>query len=263
MKTSFARTLARTGLALGLAVALGACNAASRMAEIGRGPALSKIDDPTAQKDYQAVALPMPRPEPVSHQANSLWRPGSRQFFKDQRAARIGDILTINVAIADKAKVSNSTTRSRDNSENADVSNFLGVESATNGAGTRTRSPLDKLFPGIDASAAVNLGSTSNATGKGNIQRDESINVKVAAIVTQVLPNGNMVIQGRQEVRVNQELRELVVSGVVRPADITSVNTINHTQIAEARISYGGRGVISDIQQPRYGQQLYDIIFPF
>lgn len=259
------QTLLRYGLFAALALQATACTTLDRLSYIGSPPPLSKIEDPTGKRDYKPVALPMPTPEPASFQPNSLWRPGSRQFFKDQRAAKIGDILTVTVAIADKAKLSNSTTRQRDNSENADFPKLLGLEALSSPTSNilRNRAPIDKLFPGVDTTNAVDVGSTSNSQGKGTVQRDESINLKVAAIVTQILPNGNLVISGRQEVRINHEVRELLISGVVRPADITATNMINHSQIAEARISYGGRGVISDVQQPRYGQQIFDVIFPF
>jgi flagellar L-ring protein precursor FlgH len=235
------------------ALGLGACNMASRLANVGSEPELSRIENPTLQRDYQPVSLPMPAPEQVTRHANSLWRPGARQFFKDQRARKVGDILTVNVAINEKAELSNSTERSRTASEAAKLPKFLGYEAS-----------LGRILPqAVDPTSLVDLGSDSGSKGSGKVQRDETVNAKVAAIVTQVLPNGNLVIQGRQEVRVNYEMRHLLVSGVVRPEDITATNTVNHTQIAEARIAYGGRGVISDVQQPRYGQQLFDIIFPF
>jgi len=246
-------SLLRTTLICAVAVLLSACNAATRLANIGAEPQLSRIENPVESRDYKPVTLPMPRPEPVVHQANSLWRPGSRQFFKDQRAARVGDILTVNVTVDDKAKVTNTTTRTRGNSESATLPNFLGAETGA----------LNKAFNGINVAKPVDLGSNSSSTGVGSVDRDETINLKVAALVTQVLPNGNLVIRGKQEVRVNFEVRELEVSGVVRPEDITSTNTINHSQIAEARISYGGHGQLTDVQQPRYGQQIFDVIFPF
>ena len=166
--------------------------------------------------------------------------------------ARIGDILTVNITIEDKAEINNETSRSRDNSENADITNILGYESS-----------LKKVLPGAyDPTTAVGIGSNSSSTGRGSVNRKETIKLEIAAIVSQILPNGNLVITGSQEVRVNYEVRVLTISGVVRPEDISAINTIQHSQIAEARISYGGRGQITDVQQPRYGQQIFDIIFP-
>lgn len=235
------------------ALSLTACAAVDRVAAIGSPPAQTPITNPTKAPGYQPVSMPMPAPEQTSRHANSLWRPGARAFFKDQRAARVGDILTINIAIADDAKVNNSTTRTRTNTEKADASNFLGLEAE-----------LGKMLPNaVDATKLIGFGSSNSTAGTGVVDRKETINLKVAAIVTQVLPNGNMVVHGRQEVSVNFERRDLEVTGVVRPEDIAATNIINHTQIAEARITYGGKGQITDVQQPRYGQQLFDVIFPF
>lgn len=249
----FSTVSARLVLTSALVLALGGCNMVSRLANIGGEPNLSRIEDPTRQRDYKPVAMPMPAPEVVQRQANSLWRPGSRQFFKDQRAARVGDILTVSVNVSEKAELNNTTERSRTNSDSATLDSFLGYETK-----------LNKVFPSaIDNTSLIDLGSAMGNKGSGKIQRGETISVKVAAIVTQILPNGNLVVQGRQEIRVNYEVRELLVSGVVRPEDITATNTVQHTQMAEARIAYGGRGQISDVQQPRYGQQVWDIIFPW
>lgn len=256
-ETAFNRPAARrlrAGLAIALlGAALAGCSAADRLANVGKAPPLNPIENPTVQPGYKPVTMPMPEPDRAVYQANSLWRSGGRAFFKDQRAARVGDILTVNINITDKAEVENRTTRSRSNSEEAEMPNFFGYESA-----------LGKIFPEeIDPSQLTSLGSTSTSQGNGTVNREEEVQLTVAAVVTQVLPNGNLVIEGRQEVRVNFEVRELLIAGVVRPEDIAAANTINHTQIAEARISYGGRGQITDVQQPRYGQQVYDIIMPF
>ena len=236
-----------------VAFTLGACNIGSRIADIGAAPALAPIENPNTEAGYKAVSLPMPTPEPQLHMANSLWRPGARAFFRDHRAARVGDLLTVSVTIQEEAELSNSTTRTRSSAEDADLTSFLGYEGA-----------LGDVLPGIvNPASLVALGSTSNATGTGTVAREESVSFEVAAIVTQILPNGNMVIRGHQEVRVNFEVREILVAGVIRPEDISALNTVVHTQIAEARISYGGRGQLSDVQQPRYGQQVLDIILPF
>ncbi len=253
--------LIRVGLAVALCASLPACNLTQRLADMGEAPKLSPIENPQAQKGYQPVALPMPSPEPSAKLANSLWRPGARAFFKDQRAARVGDIVTVVVNIADKATANNASNRTRATTETAGLTNLLGAE--VSGDGTSSGSLIENIFRGATPGALVNGTSTSSYAGAGKIQRDETVTSQIAAIVTQVLPNGNLVVQGRQEVRVNYEVRELLISGVVRPEDITATNTVEHTKIAEARISYGGRGQLTDVQQPRYGTQLFDIIFPF
>ncbi len=250
---SAAPTAPRLFAGMLLAGLLGACNTIDRIADVGSAPDLSQIRNPVQQRDYKPVALPMPRPKPSVHMANSLWRPGSRAFFKDQRAGEIGDILTVNITIEDEAKIDNTTTRSRSAAEDSDLTNLLGYEGA-----------LSRILPqSVSPSSLVSLGTESSNSGSGSVDRSESINLSVAAIVTQILPNGNLVIHGSQEVRVNFEVRVLEVTGVVRPEDITSNNQISHNQIAEARIAYGGRGQITDVQQPRYGQQIFDIFFPF
>lgn len=241
-----------TLLTLG-ATMLTACGTAERLASIGQTPALSGIDDPSRNPNYQPVRLPMPEAPVVERQANSLWRAGSRAFFKDQRAARVGDILTINIQINDRAQLQNSTARTRNGSDSLGIPNLFGLEASTN-----------NILPDtVDPANLVSTSGASNSTGTGQIQRQEQINLQVAALIVQVLPNGNMVVQGKQEVRVNYEVRELTLTGIIRPEDITSANTISYEKIAEARISYGGRGNVSELQQPRWGQQVLEIINPF
>jgi len=240
------RNLAALGL-VGLTAA--GCGAADRLKNVGNPPALSAIESPTAQPGYRPVQMPMPQPEPVHFASNSLWRTGSRAFFKDQRAARIGDLVTVRVRITDKAEIENSTKRSRSNSESLGVPKLFGLET--------------KLPSAITPTSLVDAGSTSSSEGEGSVDRSEQLATNVAAVVTQVLPNGNMVIEGRQEIRVNFEIRELIVAGIVRPEDIQSDNVIDSNKIAEARIAYGGRGQITEVQQPRYGQQVMDIVLPF
>ena len=236
-----------------LALTLGACNALTRLSQVGQEPPLTAIQNPAVLHGNQPIAMPMPPPLVVERKPNSLWRPGSRAFLKDQRASEVGDILTVVIEIEDDASISNSTNRSRTAGEDASAASILGYEAS-----------LAQIFPSaIDPTSLIDLDSSSNTQGAGSVNRDESINLRVAVLVTQVLPNGNLVIAGRQEVRVNFEVRELQVAGLIRPEDITSTNTINYDQIAEARIAYGGRGQITDVQQARYGQQIYDIIWPF
>jgi flagellar L-ring protein FlgH len=236
-----------------LALFGGCANTIERLTQVGQPPELTPIENPAAQASYRPVSLPMPAEEPEIYPANSLWRQGARSFFKDQRARTVGDVLTVQVVIADQATVSNQTERTRDNEDNFSASHFFGYESK-----------LDKIFPNaVDPNNLVDLNSDMLNSGRGNTSRNEEIRVNVAAVVTQVLPNGNLVLQGRQEVRVNFEVRELYVAGVARREDITPDNTIPHDKIAELRVAYGGRGQITDVQQPRYGAQVLDIILPY
>jgi len=241
---------AMAGLCL---VALGGCSAVDRLKQVGETPHLTEIQNPNKSPSYRPVSLPMPVIDPIVPQANSLWRPGARAFFKDQRAAQVGDILTVLIDIADKAKLSNSSDRTRTTSENDTLPSLLGLEEN-----------IRKIMPkGFSTANPVDISGSTQNKGTGTINRDETISLKVAAVVTQVLPNGNLVLKGSQEVRVNFEVRELQVTGVVRREDIASTNTISYEKIAEARIAYGGRGHITDVQQPRYGTQVLDIIYPF
>lgn len=237
-----------------IALALTAgCSTMNRIKDIGEAPDLAPTENPADMFGGRAVALPMPASYSEPAHNNSLWRQGSRAFFKDQRARRAGDIVTVVIDIDDRARLNNTTERRRDNGETAELPAFGGLEQRL----------ADILPDGANPAQLVDLSSGSNSRGEGSVDRREDVQLTVAAIVTQVLPNGNLVIAGKQEVRVNYELRELTVTGIVRPEDISNANRVRHEQIAEARVSYGGRGQLTDVQQARYGQQLYDILFPF
>src|SRR6266566_3704598 len=246
-----ANRIVLTGALLVILSIAGGCSALDRISQIGEQPKLAAIENPTSQPGYKPVQMPMPKPEVASYNANSLWRNGSRAFFKDQRAARIGDILTVTVNITDKANIANESQRSRTSSEDSAITDFAGAK--TLGA------TAAKVLPGH----LLTAGSTASSDGKGSVNRQEALQTNVAAVVTQLLPNGNLVVEGKQEIRVNFEIRELIVAGIVRPEDIQSDNTIDSSKIAQARIAYGGRGQITDFQQPRYGQQVTDILLPF
>lgn len=242
-----------TGLALLLGCSLSACSAVDRLANVGNPPPMTAIENPQLKTGYTPVSMPMPAPVIEEKQPNSLWASNRKNFFKDQRASNIGDILTVIINIQDEAELENETARSRNANEGAELPGFLGYEQA-----------LDRILPqAVDPDNLIEFGNESNHSGSGTIEREEEILMEMAAVVTQILPNGNLVIHGSQEVRVNYEKRILLVDGVIRPQDISTNNTINHDQIAEARIVYGGEGQITDVQQPRYGQQVYDILFPF
>jgi flagellar L-ring protein precursor FlgH len=236
-----------------VALPLCGCDSLLKRLEDGAGPPkMTPTSDPTKDPNWQPVSLPMPPPPPQATSSNSLWRPGSRAFFPDQRAAHVGDIVTVVVNITDTANVKDASTATRTGSETMGVPNLFGLESK-----------IPKILGGATASSLVSTNSTGSTVGTGEVNRSEAITVRVAGVITQVLPNGNFAIVARQEVRVNSELREMEISGVVRPQDIASDNTVQHDRMAEARISYGGRGQLTDVNQPRYGQQMLDILLPF
>ena len=229
---------------------LSSCAAWDRVKDIGQQPALSSVDNPTTQPGYKPVQMPMPAVQPASYNPNSLWRNGSRAFFKDQRAHQIGDILTVQVNITDKAIVSNETQRTRATSQDSNITNFFGK-------------PKIPIMNTPVPAHVLTTDSNSSADGKGYDQPLGSAADQRRRGGDASLPNGNLVVEGKQEIRVNFEVRELVVAGIVRPEDIQSDNTIDSSKIAQARIAYGGRGQITDIQQDPYGQQLSQVLLPF
>jgi len=253
MKPQTLKTLSRFALAVAAAATLSACNTVSRLASVGDGPDTTPIMNPTKRPDYRPVTMPMPAPQMARHNPNSLWRSGAKAFFKDQRAKEVGDILTVSIAVENEASLANSTERTRDDSEDTDVTSLLGLEAEAT-----------KILPqGANMGSLISFGNEHATKGDGEIDRSETIELEVAAVITQILPNGNLVIAGRQEIRVNYELRELKVTGIVRREDISTTNSVSHDKIAEMRLAYGGRGSISDLQQPRWGTQVWDILFPF
>ena len=239
-------------MAVLLALLLPGCGTLGRLSEIGRPPEMTASTDPTREASYRPLTMPMPPPQTAVPQDGALWRNGARAFFKDQRAAQVGDILTVLVNMTDAADVIDNTTSSRTGSEAMGLPNLFGLETT-----------IPKMMAGAVASSLVSTSSTNTNNGAGEIKRNETVTLRVAGVITQVLPNGNLVVSARQEFRVNSELRQLTVSGVVRPQYIASDNTVIHDRMAEARISYGGRGQLMDLQTPRWGQQVVDTLAPF
>ena len=253
LKTTVALRAQTTTALCAVLVLTGCAGISERVNAIGKPPQMTNIENPYERADYKPVAMPMPLQEMGTNNPGALWQPARQTFFKDQRAGKIGDILTVMISISDKANLKNKTERTREGEENTGLSNLLGYESLPS-----------KVLPNeFDTNNLVGLESESTSTGDGKIERQETIDLKLAATITQVLPNGNLVIHGVQEVRVNFELRQLNLDGVIRPEDILNNNSISYEKIAEARISYGGKGNISDIQTPRYGQQFIDAVMPF
>jgi len=240
--------------ALLVASLLSGCGSVGRLKNVGKAPRLTPMGDPAAPPVEPSLAdRGTVQRAPDALASASLFRDGSGELFRDQRAWRLGDIVTLKINISDSASVANTTGRSRTGGESAGIASLLGLEN-----------PLSKVLPGNpDPAKLIDTKSKSTFNGNGTTTRSEDIDMTVAAIVTEVLPNGNFVIRARQEVRVNYELRELIVTGIIRPQDIARDNSIQHNQIAEARVIYGGRGQITDVQQARWGQQIYDALFPF
>ena len=240
---------ARAAAAL-LLLALSGCDGLQRLSEVGRPPALAPTEDPTRAPGWHPLTMPMPSPQPAPAEGESLWRPGSRAFFKDQRAARVGDLVTVLVSMNDQATLKNGSTATRNSAEAAGIPNLFGLET------------LLAHVP-MDPNKLISISSANSNVGAGQIQRSENVTVRLAGVVTQVLPNGNLVVMAHQQFRADNELRDLKVSGVARPEDIASDNTIRSDRMAEARIAYGGRGELTDLQAPRWGQQAADILLPF
>lgn len=242
---------ARTILLL-LPLLLSGCGALAKLSNIGRPPPMTPTENPTLSPTWRPVTMPMPTPEPAPAEPASLWRPGSRGFFQDQRATRVGDIVTVLVQMNDSGTLKDNSSASRNNTDQMGITNLFGFENI-----------LSRIANNVSPSSLVNTNGSGSSGGTGQIQRSEAVTLSLAATVTQVLPNGNLVIVANQQVRVNSELVSLSLSGVIRPEDISNTNTIADDQIAEERISYGGAGQLTAVQTPSWGQQLLNIISPF
>ncbi|MEM8759441.1 MAG: flagellar basal body L-ring protein FlgH [Pseudomonadota bacterium] len=251
------RSLLNPAVSLGVLLLTGC---AGQLDHLGKPPTVSApgaeeyLDVPTPSPERVALSSPpASAPPPLTATPASLWRSGPSSLFGDRRAKGRGDILTVVIEIDEEAEISNTTARGRSGDDEISVSAFLGIAGLI-----ETILPQDGTLD-----PAVRAGSSQNSQGTGSISREEEITLRLAATVERVLPNGHLAIRGSQEIRINFELREIQVSGIVRPEDITRTNEITLEKIADARIVYGGRGQITDLQQPRYGQQIVDLVSPF
>ena len=224
-----------------------------QLSNVGEAPEMSQIHDPTLVTGYQPISMPIPYPEPERQNVNSLWQTGSRAFFKDQRANRVGDVITILVEIDDKAKIDSNTKFDREATHKSALTNLFGMES-------KFKTFLPKT---VDPTQLTNTSSNIKNTGRGLFDRKDTLSLKIGATIIQVLPNGNLVIQGRQEVLFEKQLRIIDVRGVIRREDIASDNTVPYSKIAEARIAYGGRGDVTDVSTVPWGQQVLNKIMPW
>lgn len=242
-----------------ISILLTACNSTiEKLQRVGKDPNLAQMDMPVDESQ--------PSPEEKAakdrihmKRTNSLWQPGSTTFFRDNRAWKVGDIITVAIRMNDSANISNSTTQTRNGADSETINNLYGKEKTLAKMANYTKTAGEFTGP----LNLFNTATSRNQKGTGAIARQEQVTAMIAAVVRKVTPNGNLVIEGHQEIRVNSELREVKIAGIIRPRDVTADNQVSSSQIAEARISYGGRGVVSDVQNPRVGSQLLDVLSPF
>ncbi len=239
------------------------CNLARNLSTVGDPPQLTQVKDPRDLPGYEPVHMPMPEAQPeVSQTINSLWQTGSRAFFKDQRACKVGDILTVEVSMDRKQAMQMNPDIERKSVLATTVTEMMGMS-------LPLQKRFAKAFPGQKNSAPAkltdwtNLSSAPTHKSTATYDLEDKISFNMAAIVIQILPNGNMVVQGREEIRLVNELREIEIKGIVRREDISSNNTINSQKIAQLRISYSGRGDLSDVQSAPWGQQYINKLSPF
>jgi len=232
------------------ALALTACG---RLQDVGKAPDFRPTTGTFEHRAMSVVPVPELKGPTRKVDRASTWSRDRQSLLGDRRAGQQGDILTVVVEIDERAEISNATDRNRSGSESLGIPQLFGIPQRLQGG----------LPDGATIDPAVSTNSSSAASGDGSVRRRERLELRIAATVVEVLPNGIFRIEGSQEVRVNFELRELLVNGYVRPEDISRQNEITYDKIAGARISYGGRGQITDVQQPRLGQQIADIVLPF
>ncbi|CUX81612.1 MAG: flagellar L-ring protein precursor FlgH [Roseibaca calidilacus] len=223
------------------------------LSQVGRAPDFTAPEDGFEHAALYRVPLPDESVVDTPKDRASLWSAGERSLLGDRRASSPGDILTVVIEIDDSAQMSNTTARGRSGSNSMAGPSLFGIPEA-----------IDRNLPGgLSLAAGIETQGGTEFSGSGSVSRNEQLTLRVASTVVERLPNDILRIEGRQEVRVNHELRELLVTGYVRPADISRQNEIGYDKIANARISYGGRGILSGVQQPRYGSQILEIITPF
>lgn len=223
---------------------LSGCHLVERLASVNEAPELSQIQNPKEAANYQPVSIPMPDARGRHKEANSLWQIGSKAFFKDQRANKVGDVITVVVSIDNTQTMDMSPEINRTSQSSLNYKKFF-------------------LFTNDYLPGEVDLSSNPSLKGKGKYNVSDKVAFTIASVVTQVLPNGSLIVQGRREVRLMNEVREMSIIGVVRREDVLANNTIESDKIAELRVSYGGRGDLSDTMRAPWGQQILNQVAPF
>lgn len=238
-------------LSLSLIFTLGCAGGQSQIETAPQGIAAARSDQ-SPYGDY--VESLLAAPEPKLDSPGSLWNERSYEQFLgyDRRAAGVGDLVTVLIIEDTQARRQATTNLSRDSDQSANVSAMMGLDDK-----------LSAIAPNINPEAGIGAGASSAYSGEGTTERRGSLKATVTARVVGELKDGNLIIVGRQEVKVNQEVQILTIRGIVRPQDITIDNTIPSTHVADAMIEYAGAGVIAEKQTPPWGSRVVDRVLPF
>lgn len=210
------------------------------------GCAVEKTDIKTA--GYEE---PLPRAA-ADYSNGSIWQAASGSVTDDLKARRRGDIITIVISETASASKEAKTGTSRDSTMSAGIPNLLGLENSNF---------MKNNFS--DLAKIINASNSSKFSGSGSTSRQENLKATITARVIDVQSNGNLMIEGRRNIKVNEEDQIIVLEGTVRPRDIAPDNTVNSIYVADARINYSGRGIISDRQSPGWLMNILDKIWPF
>lgn len=211
-----------------------------------------------ATKDQSPIVIQEPLEEiydskEIQRESGSLWNANNGSMFTDRKAQRVGDIVTVLISETASASKEASTSTSRGSNMSASIPNFFGLEN-------------DDIWNGynpVDLSNLVNAEFSNGFDGSGTTSRTEDLSASLTTQVVGLYPNGQLKIRGGKEVMVNNEVQIIYLTGIIRPVDITAANTVSSTKILNARISYTGKGAISDKQSPGWMMRALDNVWPF
>ncbi len=211
--------------------------------------------------DMSPSSFKLMEPEPPPPAEGSLFNPGrGSNLFSDFRARHVGDVITIVIDEDLKGSKDVKTQTQKKSEMNIGLTGLLGLE------WNRRLEPRYKNRPEnatIDASKAIGGTTTSKFYGSGATSRNASLKGTVTARVIEVLPSGNLVIRGTRALKINNETQYLVLTGIVRPRDLSADNKISSTRIADARIEYTGGGVLTEQQSPGWFGRLLGLMALF
>ncbi len=201
----------------------------------------------------ERYSLPMTEEKILPPNEGGIYSVKSKNLYQDNRARRVGDILLVKIVETSSGKKSANTKTSRASSLTGGISSFFGFE----------QSLLTKGGEHTPSRTSMDADLSSGFEGKAETSRDSVVSATISAKVMEVTMDGNLIIQGYREVRVNNETQHIILSGIVRPTDISQDNSILSSSIADARIEYNGTGTLADRQQPGWLANAIDVIWPF